>query len=176
MATGAVMPLDSAKASYKGLTWTENGDGLATVRGVEDKAWEDKVYTLVAFRKSDGAERHGEDRVRSSQGFDRSPKACRSARIATPTWLADLSAVTFGIHELHAKKKGADAKTDEGQAEDRQADSPAEDDADKPDMVIWHYKDSRLQPMQQVQENADKNFSYLSRVSSGGQEIHAPGR
>ena len=28
-------------------------------------------------------------------------------------------------------------------------------------MVIWHYKDSRLQPMQQVQENADKNFSFL---------------
>ena len=41
-ATGAVMPLDSAKATYKGLSWTENGDGLATVRGVEDKAWEGK--------------------------------------------------------------------------------------------------------------------------------------
>ena len=31
---------------------------------------------------------------------------------------------------------------------------------DKPDMVIWHWKDKRLQPMQQVQENADKNFSF----------------
>lgn len=29
MATGMVMPLDSSKASYKGLTWTEAGDGLA---------------------------------------------------------------------------------------------------------------------------------------------------
>ena len=35
------------------------------------------------------------------------------------------------------------------------------DDLDKADLVIWHYKDTRLQPMQQVQENADKNFSFL---------------
>ena len=27
--------------------------------------------------------------------------------------------------------------------------------------MIWHWKDPRLQSMQQVQENADKNFSYL---------------
>ena len=50
LATGAVMPLDNAKASYKGLTWTENGAGLATMRGVEDKGWDEKLYTVVAFR------------------------------------------------------------------------------------------------------------------------------
>ena len=50
MASGAVIALDSAKAVYKGIGWTEKGDGLATLRGIEDKAWEDKRYTLVAFR------------------------------------------------------------------------------------------------------------------------------
>ncbi len=50
MKTGEVIGLDSAKAVYKGLGWTEKGDGLATVRGVDDKAFEDKLYTLVAFR------------------------------------------------------------------------------------------------------------------------------
>ena len=29
-------------------------------------------------------------------------------------------------------------------------------------MVIWHYKDPRLVSMQQVQQNADKNFSFTS--------------
>ncbi len=55
MATGAVIPLDSAKASYKGLDWTEKGDGLAALRGVADKAWEDKLYSLVAFRNFSAA-------------------------------------------------------------------------------------------------------------------------
>ena len=32
----------------------------------------------------------------------------------------------------------------------------------RPDMVIWHWKDARLQPMQQVQETQDKNFSFLA--------------
>ncbi len=49
MATGTVIPLDSAKALYKGVSWTEKGDGLAVLRGVDDKKWEDKLYTLVAF-------------------------------------------------------------------------------------------------------------------------------
>src|SRR5215831_6958438 len=33
MSTGAILPLDNATAVYKGLTWTEKGDGLATLRG-----------------------------------------------------------------------------------------------------------------------------------------------
>jgi hypothetical protein len=51
METGAVMPLDSAKATYKGVSWTEKGDALAVLRGVEDKAFEDKPYAVVGFRK-----------------------------------------------------------------------------------------------------------------------------
>ena len=154
MASGMVMPLDSAKASYKGLTWTENGDALATVRGVEDKAWEDKVYTLVAFKKnSTGFEKTIFDPAKDASF----PKGMSISPNRNAMWMADLSEVTFGIHELRPKKKGADAKSDDPDAKPK----PAEDTPDLPDMVIWHYKDSRLQPMQQVQENADKNFSFL---------------
>jgi hypothetical protein len=42
---------------------------------------------------------------------------------------------------------------------DRPAD---ESDEDIPDLVIWHGMDKRLQSMQQVQADRDKNFSYLS--------------
>ncbi len=38
----------------------------------------------------------------------------------------------------------------------------AKNEADKPDMVIWHWQDKRLQSRQQVLENQDKNFSYLA--------------
>ena len=40
--------------------------------------------------------------------------------------------------------------------------APAKNEADKPDMVIWHWQDKRLQSRQQVQQNSDKNFSYVT--------------
>jgi dipeptidyl aminopeptidase/acylaminoacyl peptidase len=153
MATGAVMPLDNAKASYKGLSWTESGEGLATVRGVEDKAWEDKLYSVVAFKKTSS----GMEKVVYDPSKDSSfPKGMSVSPNRNAAWMADLSEVTFGIHEIRPKKKGADAKSEEADAKPKADDTP-----DLPEMVIWHYKDSRMQPMQQVQENADKNFSFL---------------
>jgi hypothetical protein len=49
LSSGAVIPLDSAKANYKSVSWTEKGDGLAVLRGVEDKAYQDKLYSVVGF-------------------------------------------------------------------------------------------------------------------------------
>jgi dienelactone hydrolase len=153
LASGIVMPLDGAKATYKGLTWTENGDALATVRGVEDKAWEEKLYSVVGFVKAGGAFQKVVFDPSKDESF---PKGMSISPNRNATWMADLSEVTFGIHELRPKKKGADAKADDPDAKPKPDDTP-----DLPDMVIWHYKDSRLQPMQQVQENMDKNFSFL---------------
>ncbi len=42
------------------------------------------------------------------------------------------------------------------------AKAPAKNDADKPDMIIWHWQDKRLQSLQKVQETTEKNFSYLA--------------
>ncbi len=50
MRSGTITALDSAKATYRGLNWTDKGNGLAVLRGTEDKKWEDKVYSLLAFR------------------------------------------------------------------------------------------------------------------------------
>lgn len=159
--TGAIQPLDSAKASYKGLTWTEKGDGLATMRGVEDKAWEEKLYTLVAFKNFSARP----EKVVFDPSKDKSfPAGMSISANRNPYWMADLSSVMFGVHELHKKKKG-------GAEPDAKPDPAKEDDPTTPDMVIWHWKDSRLQPMQQVQENADKNFSYLAAYRPAEQKF-----
>jgi dienelactone hydrolase len=168
MANGAVMPLDNAKAVYKGLTWTEKGDGLATLRGVEDKAWEDKLYTLIAFKNFSAT--GSPEKIVFDPSKDQSfPAEMTISQNRNPYWLQDLSAVTFGIHEMRPKKKdGKDpapdaAKPDPSKNDDTAAARPpkSDDEPDKPEMVIWHWKDKRLQPMQQVQETMDKNFSYL---------------
>jgi len=153
MSSGAVLPLDSAKATYKGLTWTETGDGLATLRGVEDKAWEDKLYTLVAFRNFSAP---APEKVVFDPSKEKSfPEGMTISPNRNPFWMQDLSAVTFGIHEMRAKPK------EEQAAEGRPNRNVNADEPDKPDMVIWNWKDKRLPTMQKVEENRDKNFSFL---------------
>lgn len=155
MDSGISDTLDSAKATYKGLTFTEKGDGLATLRGVEDKAFEDKLYSVVAWQDTDKGVKKTVFDPSADPSF---PKGMSISPNRNAAWMADFSAVTFGIHELRPRKDNKDAaKADGAKAEE----AKANDTPDLPDMVIWHYKDSRLQPMQQVQENADKNFSYL---------------
>ncbi len=146
LTTGAVLSLDTSKAVYKGLSWTEKGDGLAALRGVELPVWEDKLYSLVAFKNfRSGA-------VPDKTIFDPAadpafPKGQTINPARNASWMSDLSELTFTIHEVKPKARKAD---------DAEAGDP------KPDMVIWHYKDERLQPMQQVQEQADKSFGYAA--------------
>jgi dipeptidyl aminopeptidase/acylaminoacyl peptidase len=166
MSTGATAVLDSAKATYKSLTWTEKGDGLAALRGVDDKGFEEKLYSLVAFRDfaAPGGPKKIEFDPKSDKGF---PAGMSISGNRAPAWRDDLSAVLFGIQEVRPKKNaGKQSGAEKKDAEDAPAPAPAAGaaaaDDDKPDLVLWHWKDPRLQSMQQVQENADKNFSYLS--------------
>src|SRR5262249_14733559 len=70
-----------------------------------------------------------------------------------PEFSDDLGALFFGIHEApkpEAQKDPANAATGEGRPKE------------KPDLVLWHGRDDRPQPMQAKQAGADRNFSYLS--------------
>lgn len=155
--SGAVFALESGKAVYKGLNWTEKGDALAVLRGVEDKTLEEKPYSLVAFKNF--SKDHAPEKVDFDPAKDPSfPKGMSISPNRNPGWMADLSAIAFGIHEVKPKKKTEqDAKKDDSKKEEAKKDDP-----DLPDMSIWHWKDARIQPMQQVQETRDKNLNYLS--------------
>ncbi|BDC49476.1 acylaminoacyl-peptidase [Bryobacterales bacterium F-183] len=165
MATGAVMPLDSAKATYKSLNWTETGNGLTVLRGVEDKAFEDKLYTAIGFTSINGT-------APVKTVFDPKKESSFPAGMTVSpnrpaAWTKDLSALVFGIHEVKAKKKDAkDEKKDDSAAAAPAPARPAPptpaDDKERADLVLWHWLDKRLQPQQQVQEQMDKNFSYTS--------------
>jgi len=161
MATGSVMPLDSAKAAYKSLQWTEAGDALAVLRGVEDKNFEDKLYTAVGFTNLQPAA------PPSKTVFDpKDDKSFPAGMTISPnrpaTWTKDLSALLFGIHETKAKKKPTDAPKPAATEPAKPASPSAADDKERADLVLWHWLDKRLQPQQQVQEQMDKNFSYAS--------------
>ncbi|MEP7339765.1 MAG: prolyl oligopeptidase family serine peptidase, partial [Acidobacteriota bacterium] len=165
MTSGAVLPLDSDKAVYRGLNWTEKGEALAAVKGVEDKGYEDKLYSVVAFTgfASGGPSKTVYD-PREDNSF---PAGLTISPNRNPSWTEDFSAVLFGVHEVKKKKAGAQKDVvKEGEAKPDVAQATMmkkpEDEPEKPDLVLWHWQDKRLQSQQQVEESRDKNFSYLA--------------
>ena len=174
MESGVVSVLDSDKASYERLVWTEKGDGLAVVKGSEDKRYADKAYAAIGF--TDFAAAGGPKRAMYDPATDKSfPEGMSISPSRGATWTEDLTALVFGIRTL----KKSDAKPDAAKPGEAGADptarpeapaappAPETPDEEKVDLVLWHHKDPRLQSQQQVQEQMDKNFSYLSvyRVS-----------
>jgi acetyl esterase/lipase len=165
MQTGVVSPLDTGKASYERLAWTEKGDALAVLKGTEDKKYKDKVYALVAFTKFSQAK---PEKIVYDPAADKTfPNEMSISPNRGPSFTEDLSAIFFGIRTLKKSDAKADPKADPKAAapEAKPETPPAADaasDEEKPNLILWHYKDPRLQSQQQVQEASDKNFSYAS--------------
>ena len=155
MATGTILPLDTDKANYKSLSWTEKGDGLVCLKGKEEKGFEDKFYAVVGFT---GFAASLPQKMTYDPKDDKSfPAGMSLSPNQAPRWTDDLEAVLFGIQTPKKKSDTAGpAAAPEGAA------PAAEVDEDMPDLVLWHYQDPRLQSQQQVEASRDQNFSYLS--------------
>ena len=156
MKTGVISSLDSGKAWYKSLAWTKKGDALAVLRGMENDAYKDKMYKVIAWNgfSTGKIEKTSfcHKKLKLDEGWGISPNRA-------PLWTDDLGGVLFGIHEVEMKE--AEEKK-EGKDEAEKDIKEKEIPKDKlPGLVIWHWKDSRMQSQQQVQESRDKNFSYL---------------
>jgi dipeptidyl aminopeptidase/acylaminoacyl peptidase len=172
MATGVVSSLDSDKANYKSLTWTEKGEALACLKGKEEKGFEDKFYGVVGFtgfvpapaQKGAPQAPPGIQKSAYDPKDDKSfPQGLTISPNRPPQWTDDLDAILFGIHEPKKKEEGAKGP---GAAADQPAPpaaaAPAESDEDIPDLVLWHWQDKRLQSQQQVEASRDQSFSYLA--------------
>ena len=159
--TGIVRVLDSGKASYDEPTWTRDGDGLAVLKGTDDKAYKDKRYAVVGFTSLAAAQ---PKKVTYDPATDSSfPQGMTISKNRAPRWTEDLDALVFGIHELRKSDTPAPPAADAaGATPAPAAPPPAADEDEKPNLVIWHWKDPRLQSQQEVQESADRRFSFLS--------------
>jgi dipeptidyl aminopeptidase/acylaminoacyl peptidase len=168
MKTGAIVPLDTAKASYRNLTWNRDRNAFTLLKGVDAKSVEGKWHTVLGV--ADLGPKPTKT-VYDPKGDASFPNdfGINSGRPAF--WTDDLSMITFGISEQKAKKD--ESKKDEAKKDDTKKDEPKKDapppkkdppgaGGPRPDLVIWHWKDERLQPMQEKQVQYDKSFSYLA--------------
>lgn len=165
--SASLLVLDSGKATYQGLAWTEKGDGLTVLKGVEDKGYEGRLYSVLGFTQFTAAA--PQKAVFDPRAEPTFPKDMTVSPNRTPAWTEDLGGLVFGIHELKKKKeekpaakKDGEAPSPSGKDAPKSGDKSAAAAKDKPDLVIWHWADERLQSQQQVQAGLDKLFNYLA--------------
>jgi len=170
MQTGTIASLDTDKAFYERMTWTQEGDALAALKGHDDRGWRERLYALVGFT---GIGQGDPKKVSYDPASDTSfPKNMAVSGNRAPQFTEARDALLFGIANLTKVERpagrnggaGAGANpTPDAQTPPAAGATPADDtNTDRPNLVIWHYKDSRLQTQQQVQEPQDRNFNYAT--------------
>jgi dipeptidyl aminopeptidase/acylaminoacyl peptidase len=165
METGRVISPDNDKAEYRYLSWTKNGDGLAVLRGTKDETRDNKVYTVIGLKGFDKP--YPARTVYTPCDDPEFPAGMSISPNRRPEWSDNLITLFFGIHENKTKAPGQvspDETADDdtaGSDTTGTAEKPAVS-LEKPDLVLWHWQDSRLQSVQRSRESSDKNFTYLS--------------
>ena len=156
--------LDSGSASYERITWSDKGDALAALKGTDDRAYRDKFYSVVGVTDLASA---APKKVIFDPAADAAvPKGMSISPNRDPLWTDDLEALLFGLYEPRHKDDvdtTADAPADGAPAPaDASANADAAGSDEKVDLVLWHYKDPRLQTQQEVQEARDRAYNYVA--------------
>jgi len=154
LADGRMSALDGDKAAYSSLAWTQEGEALIALKGKDDKRYDDKVYSIVGYTGFLGT--RGLRKTFYDPADDKTfPEGMAISPNRSPEWTGNLDAFLFGIFEPKKKK---DATTDVP-PQKKETDIPEED---TPGLVIWHWKERRLPSQQQLEEQQDRNSSFLS--------------
>lgn len=155
----------SDKGAVIAVTLAQNIPQVLQYQPLEDSLRFPKGYTISANRPPYWSD----DRARIFFGIAKlepveKAAADSSKKDASPAVALTDSQKLEKIKTDTAIKSVADLKKALEKLEDvkKAAPSPKKNEADKPDMAIWHWSDPRLQSLQQKQEEQDKNGSYLA--------------
>jgi dipeptidyl aminopeptidase/acylaminoacyl peptidase len=143
VATLVRRPLDGAREEYARLAWDEDGSALAALRGKDADTLEQRPNVLVAITGIGG---RGEPVVRT---FDpaQSPQFPAGHVLSEKSalvWSSDRTRLFVGLKDQTPKVK-----------KDENADPDA-------DVDIWHWADDRIQSVQMVRANADRNRTFTA--------------
>ncbi|MGV3710529.1 MAG: prolyl oligopeptidase family serine peptidase [Gemmatimonas sp.] len=159
LTTGRTEVLDNDSRNYNRLTWTEDGTGVAVLKGKEVDKMRERDNTLIAFanvRSAFGNVELVPARLDATpvQGM---PKGYVISDRATLTWSPDNKRVFLGII-----------------AQTSQQDTSRRRSADSvPDVDVWRTQDERIQSVQMTRVDADRNFTYREAFDvAKGKYIH----
>src|SRR6185436_4630353 len=86
-------------------------DSLIMLKGVEDKAYESKLFSILTISNVSGTS-GGEKMVYDPHADSTFPREMAITSNRAPTWTEDNSAIVFNIHPLKKKDLNAPAKTE----------------------------------------------------------------
>ena len=168
MRTGAVHPIEGGKASYRGLSWNDETTAFTVTKATDDAAYEGKAVAVVGFTDLGPKAAKTVYDPKDDKDFPKDMAITGSGA----TWTDALDGFSFTI--TARKKKGevapapkevkTDAKTDpkDESKKGKKASLGTSGDGAKPDLVVWHWKDERLQPMQEKQASSDRVVTYTA--------------
>ncbi len=151
LASGIRRTLDSGKALYERLVWHDEGTALAVLKGVKKTGLVERDNTLLAFKGMDPESERIEFKPADAADF---PKDMVISEKSPLSWSEDQGRVFFGIKEQ------------EKEPERRRDDAPAIANVD-----IWHWKDDRLQSVQMLRANTDRNFTFQANFTLGSKKF-----
>ncbi len=163
--TGTITSLEADKAFYERMAWTTEGDALSMLKGTDDRQYRERLYSVVGFSGfGSGAPKKVTFDPKQDKSF---PAEMSVSGNRTPSWTENREALIFGIAGLtkapRPAGRGAGAPAEGAEADEgREGGAGAADTTERPNLVIWHYKDPRLQSQQRVQEPQDRSFSYAA--------------
>ncbi len=142
---GRIHSFDNAARSYNRLTWSEDGTALAVLKGVDVEKMRERDNVLIAFPNVQAALDANPAPVTldpaKAAGF---PKGWVVSDRATLSWSDDRKRVFFGIKQQVA-------------APDTSRRRSADTD---PDVDVWNTADERIQSMQMIRAEQDRNFTF----------------
>jgi dipeptidyl aminopeptidase/acylaminoacyl peptidase len=169
MQTGIIAPLETDKAFFERLAWTTEGDALSFMKGHDDRQYRERLFAAVGYT---GFDKDARKRIIYDPAQDKTFPTGMSISSNRPLqWTESRDALIFGIAALTkvpapaGRGAGAAGAAGAEGAEGRGAGAAgagADPAAERPNLVIWHFKDPRLQSQQEVQEAADRRLNYVS--------------
>jgi dipeptidyl aminopeptidase/acylaminoacyl peptidase len=176
MKTGAEYPVESGKAAYRGLSFNDETTAFTVTKAVDDTGYEGKWVSIIGFTDLGPKPTKTVYDPKDDKDF---PKDMAISAGRGASWTDGLDGFTFGIAERKKagdKKETAPAPKEAGKKEEEKKEevkevkegkkgkkgftAPSSSSGAKPDLVVWHWKDERLQPMQEKQAASDRVVIY----------------
>jgi len=153
--TGSLRVLDSAAATYSGLTWRKDSNDLVALRSKANDRREGSSNVLLAWKGLDAAFTFDPN---APSGL---PESQRVVSFRRPSWSDDGRTVFVGIARWDEKIKDASKSTTENGNG-----AAAKDSEKEPEEVatvdVWHARDVDVMPRQKINARNDRQRNMLA--------------
>ncbi len=160
-ASGRLRSLHSSGSTYLGLSWWDEGAGLAFLRSLEPASTKGTSYTVLASRGLEGDEPVQLQLEPSASGVG---EGLEISQHRTPGWSEDGSQVSLGLRpKKREATKSEESKPDEEQSQtEPKADQEEQKEEEVAGLQIWHSSDVRIFPQQKASEKDDNKRTLLA--------------